>query len=120
MPVNVEAGNACAMRIVDAPWPQPTSATPAPRFQLLDDAGERRQPFRHEVHAVAGAKGTLRTAEQAVVVLMPADALASAEALRDARPAVHHGGRGLEDPGHGHGHGARLVGEDERVLSGSV
>ena len=25
------AGNACAMRIVDAPWPQPTSATVAPR-----------------------------------------------------------------------------------------
>ena len=47
---------------------------------------------------------------------MPADALAGAEALRDARPAVHHGGRCLEDPGHRHG--ARLVGEDERVLGG--
>jgi hypothetical protein len=84
-------------------------------FELLDDAGERRQPFRHEVHAVVGAKGALRAAEEAVVVLVPADAFASAEALGDARPAVHHGGRGLEDPGHRHG--ARFVGEDERVLS---
>ena len=50
------------------------------------------------------------------MVLVPADALARAEALRDARPAVHHGGRRLEDPGHRHG--ARLVGEDERVLGG--
>ena len=85
-------------------------------FELLDDAGERRKPFRDEVHAVVGAEGALGAAEEAVVVLVPADALASAEALRDARPAVHHGGRGLEDPGHRHR--ARLVGEDERVLGG--
>ncbi len=40
----VDVGNACAIRIVDAPWPQPTSATRAPAPQLRLDAVERREP----------------------------------------------------------------------------
>jgi hypothetical protein len=104
------------MRIVAAPWPQPISATLAPRSSRLDDAAECGKPFRHEVHAVVGAKGALGAAEQAIVVLVPADSLASAEALRDAGPAVHHRSRGLENPGHRDR--TRLVGEHERVLGG--
>jgi hypothetical protein len=61
-------------------------------FELLDDARERRQLFLHEVHAVVGAEGALGAAEEAVVVLVPADAVAGAEALGNARPAVDHGG----------------------------
>src|SRR5882757_7736133 len=36
MPTNCESGNAFAMRIVLAPWPQPTSAARAPRVSFAD------------------------------------------------------------------------------------
>jgi hypothetical protein len=41
------------------------------------------------MHAVVGAEGALGAAEQVVVVLVPADALAAAEALGSlARPSI--------------------------------
>ena len=43
---SVEFGNACAIRIVEAPWPQPTSATRRAALELVDDAVERGQPRR--------------------------------------------------------------------------
>ena len=65
------------MRIVEAPWPQPTSATFAPALELLLHALERRDPLGDEVGLVAGAEEPLGAAEQAVVVLVPAHALAA-------------------------------------------
>src|SRR5262249_58776367 len=50
------------------------------------------------------------------MVLAPTHASARAEEIRNACTAVHDGGGGLEDPGHGYG--ARFVREDERVLGG--
>ena len=71
------------MMIVDAPWPQPTSATLAPRFELLLHAVERRNPLAHEVRAVAGPEEALGAAEQPAVVLVPAHPLAAPERLED-------------------------------------
>ena len=67
-------------------------------LQLLDDAVERRQPLGHEMGAVVGGEAALRTVEQVVVVLVPADAAAFAEALGDPLPAVDGGDRALDHP----------------------
>ena len=52
-------------------------------FELLLDPVESRDPLGHEVPAVAGPEEALGPAEQAVVVLVPAHALAAAERLED-------------------------------------
>ena len=70
--------------IVEAPCPQPTSATFAPAFELLLDASERRDPLGHEIGPVAGAEEALGPAKQAVVVLVPAHPVAAAKCLQDA------------------------------------
>ena len=72
------------MMIVEAPWPQPTSATRAPASQLLDDAVERREPAAHQVLAVAGAEEDLGSGEETVVVFVPGQARAAPERLDQA------------------------------------
>ena len=52
-------------------------------FELLLDAVERRDPLGHEVRPVAGPEEALGAPEQAMVVLVPAHALAAAERLED-------------------------------------
>ena len=72
------------MRRVEAPLPQPTSATraPASSFAFTRAAMESRS---HQIRGVAGAKELLTTVENAVVVLMPAHSRARAKRLGDAR-----------------------------------
>ena len=69
------------MMTVEAPWPQPTSATLAPASSFALHAVERRDPLRDQVGPVAGPEEPLGAAEQAVVVLVPAHAVAAAERL---------------------------------------
>ena len=64
--------------------------------------------------AVADAERPLGAVPEAVVVLVPADALAVHEPLGQALARRDGGVRGLERAGHQER--ARLVGEDERVL----
>jgi hypothetical protein len=71
------------MMIVEAPWPQPTSATVASELELLLDAVERRDPLVHEVPPIAGAEEPLDTAEQPVVVLVPSEPASRPEGLAD-------------------------------------
>jgi hypothetical protein len=66
-----------AIRIVDDPWPHPTSAT--------DDAVERRQPRRDQVGVVAGPEEPLAALVHVVVVLVPADSFAGPGGLGDPR-----------------------------------
>ena len=53
------------MRIVDAPCPQPTSATRAPRSSFACDAVERRDPGLDQVRDVAGPEEPLGAVEEA-------------------------------------------------------
>jgi hypothetical protein len=71
-PANVECSNACAMMIVDAPSPHPTSATSRPP-ELVDHAVERGQPRVDEVGGVAGTEQPHDAGEQPLVVGVPAD-----------------------------------------------
>ncbi len=71
--------------MVEAPCPQPASATRAPDFQLLLDAIQRRNPTTHQVGGVIGTEEALGADEQIGIVLMPADALAGAEGFRHFR-----------------------------------
>jgi hypothetical protein len=41
--MKLDLGNACAIMMVEAPCPQPLSATPGAALQALDDAVKRRQ-----------------------------------------------------------------------------
>ena len=85
-------------------------------FELLLHAVERRDPLGDEVARVAGAEEALGAAEQPVVVLVPAHALAAAERLGDAvLVGVERGDQleGAEDVER-----AVLVGERERLLVG--
>ena len=53
------------------------------RFELLLHPLQRRYPLGHQMGAVARTEEPLGAAEQAVVVLVPAHALAAAEGLED-------------------------------------
>jgi hypothetical protein len=57
------------------------------RGQLLDDAVQGGEPRGDQVREVTGTEEPFRAREQVVVVLVPAEALARAEALCDLRPA---------------------------------
>ena len=83
-------------------------------LELGDHAVERGQPLGHQARLVAHGEPAVRAVPQAVVVLVPADALAADEALGE--PLAHrHGGVGRLEDG-GHGELGRVVGEHERVL----
>ena len=112
--MNVEFGNAVAIRIVDEPWPQPTSATCRAALELVDDAVERGQPGREEVGVVARAEEALAAVEDVVVVLVPADADAAARGLGDPRRVEHRAERDLEEAGQVRG--AVRVGQRDRLL----
>ena len=58
---------------------------PGARFELLHDPVERRKPGGDQVRVVAGPEEALATVEDVVVVLVPADAVAAARRLGDAR-----------------------------------
>ena len=102
------------MMIVEAPWPQPTSATFAPRSSFSTTPLERGHPFGDQVGPVAGAEEPLRAAEEAVVVLVPAHSLAGAERLQDPVLVRVEGRDQLERTEDVDG--AVLVGERERLL----
>ena len=83
-------------------------------LQPGDDAVEGRQPLGHEVGAVVDGERSLGAMPEAVVVLVPADALAADEPLGQPLADGDGGVRALEVGDHGHR--ARVVGEHERVL----
>ena len=87
---------------------------PRARMQLRLDALERRDPGAHQVRVVARPEEPLGALEQAVMVLVPADALAAAERLADLRPVVH--GRRDELEGSGERRRAVVLRQHERVL----
>ena len=88
--MNCDFGNAFAIRTVDQPWPQPTSATLAPALQLGHDAVERRQPVLHEVVQVAGPEEPRDGAEQAAGLVAPGDAAAGPERRLDLGLVLDH------------------------------
>jgi len=66
------------------------------------------------MRAIIGPEKSLGAGEETVIVLMPADALAAAERLRDFRFILHAGSHHLEKSGKKHG--TRLVGQSECLL----
>ena len=102
------------MMIVEAPCPQPTSATFAPRFELLLDAVERRDPLGHEVRPVARPEEALGPAEQTVVVLVPAHPARRCGTPRD--PVLVGVQRGDQLVRAEDVEGAVLVGQRQRLL----
>ena len=110
----VTTGYACAMRIVDAPWPQPTSAAVATGAEPGVDAVELRDPFGHEVSLVAGAEQPLGADEETAVVFVPSDTASGAERVHE-RVGVDVG---RHDAGEAAGQERRavLVGERERLF----
>ena len=100
--------------IVDAPWPQPTSATRPPASSLSSTPSSAGIHESTRLRVVAGAEEALGALEEVVVVLVPADALAGAERLADLRLVAHGDVHELEraaEEGR-----ARLVGQRERLL----
>ena len=102
------------MMIVEAPWPQPMSATCAPARSFAST------PSRAGIHAwirlpmIRRAEEPLDAMEERVIVLVPADALAGAERLGELVHDPAGGDRGLEradDEGR-----AVLLGERQRLL----
>ena len=75
--------------MVDAPCPQPTSATRAGLEFRLDPV-ERWNPFGDQVAHIAGPEKPLGAAEKTGVVLMPADSLSAAEGVEDGRLVANH------------------------------
>ena len=83
--------------MVEAPWPQPTSATLAPPLvERLDGAGQRRQPLVDQRGGVPRPEEPLGAAEQAGVVLVPAEAPPVPERLGDRGLALGRGEHDLE------------------------
>ena len=77
-PMKREFGYAWAMMIVEAPKPQPMSATRAPRSSFSTSAGERGQPALGEVANVAGleeARGAWKEAGSCSPQCMPCPVL---------------------------------------------
>ena len=107
-------GRPRAISIVECPWPQPTSATTAPAFELLDDAVEGRQPFGDEAAAIGVAVEGRDAAIEPPVMVAPGDALAGAEGLHRLVLVEPHRGRNV--PGIRDEDRAVLVGEDEGLL----
>ena len=54
-------------------------------FELLDDAVERRQPFREQVGVVARPEEAFAALEHVVVVLVPPEPLAALGGVGDPR-----------------------------------
>ncbi len=108
------AGTPRAMRIVDAPCPQPTSATLRAGLELPHHAVQGGQPGSDEVGVVAGPEEALAALVDVVDVVVPADALAAPGRLGDARRVVHRAEGDLEEPGQVRG--ARLVGQRDGLL----
>src|SRR6185312_8976313 len=96
--MKLDLGNACAITMVEAPCPQPMSAT-----QALDDAVKRRQPRAHQMRAIAGAEEALGAAEHAMVMRVPAKAFARSEGFDDLVFIEPERGRDLESRRHENG-----------------
>ena len=73
------------MTIVEAPWPQPTSATLAPALSFASTPSSAGIQLGNEVGIVAGPEEALGAREQALRMLVPADALAGSKRLGDLR-----------------------------------
>jgi hypothetical protein len=102
------------MRIVDAPWPQPTSATVAPAVSFA--VTPSRQPFGHQVGAVAGSEEPLAAQVHVGVVLVPAPAAAGAGGFDDGGGVVGGAVGELEEPRQERRAG--FVGQRDGVLGG--
>ena len=85
-------------------------------LKLFGHAVERRQPVGDQVGLVAGAEEALDAAEQAVVVVAPAQLLAGLERRGELRLVVEH--RGERVIAAGHADRAILVGEHRGLLRG--
>ena len=69
--MNVDFGYAFAIMMVEAPTPQPTSATLAPRASLSYDTVERRDQYDDQIADIAGAEEPLGAFEQARMLVAP-------------------------------------------------
>ena len=83
-------------------------------LEFLLDAVERRNPFRDQMHRVAGAEEALGAAEQTWVVLMPSDAAAVAKRVGDFGFIAD--GRGCNLVHRGEKCRAVFVGKHQRLL----
>ena len=72
------------MMIVEAPWPQPTSATRAPASSFSTTPSSAGSQLAHQVLAVAGAEEGLGSGEETVVVFVPGQARAAPERFDQA------------------------------------
>ena len=97
--MNVGLGNACAMRTVEAPWPQPTSATVPPASSLPTTPSSAGSQVADQVRVVAGAEEPLAALEHVVGVLVPADARAGPRGLGDPGRVRDGAERDLEEAG---------------------
>ena len=87
-------------------------------LELGDHAVERRQPLADQMRVVAGPEEPLGAAEQAGMMLVPADALAGAEGLGDLGLVVEH--RGDDLVGAGQEGRPALIGEHGGLFGGHV
>ena len=99
---------------MEAPCPQPTSATRAPATQLLLDPVEGRDPRAGQVVQVPGPEEPLAAAQHVRVLGAPREAVAGAEPLGDRVRGVHRSEGDLERPDDAGRAG--LVGERHGVL----
>src|SRR4051794_18781058 len=81
------------------------------QLQLLDDTLKRWQPFLHQMMFVTGSEEACRSAEQAFVPLVPADALAGLE--RRGNFWLVEECRRHQAADSSHEYGAVLVGENQ-------
>ena len=114
--MNVDRGYACAISIVDAPCPQPTSATRAPSRSFASTPSSAGSQAADQVGAVAGAEEPLAPGEHVRRRAVPAEPVAGAERLGDLRLGAQRAERELERARREDR--AVRVGQRERLLLG--
>ena len=104
--------------MVESPVPAAHVGDRRARFELLDDAVERRQPVGHQVRVVARAEEPLATLVDVVDVVVPADTGAGPDHVGDARRVVQRPECDLEQARQVGGAG--VVGQGHRLLRGQL
>src|SRR5271163_1432085 len=84
------------------------------RFEFRLRVAKRGDPLSDQMRAVVWTEKALRSGEELMVVLVPADTLAGAKSLRDFRLVLEAGAEQLEKAGEKNG--TLLVGERHGLL----